>query len=51
MLTVQFHPNWPHGAHELGPELTPYLLGAAVRKHAPQAIKYVWHCLARFGRH
>ncbi|HWD83434.1 MAG TPA: DUF3626 domain-containing protein [Kribbella sp.] len=35
-------------AYELGQELTPYLLGGA--KHPPQAIKYVWHCLARYGR-
>jgi hypothetical protein len=38
-------------ACQLAPELTPYLLGAAARKHPPQAIKYVWHYLARFGRH
>ncbi|HZX05467.1 DUF3626 domain-containing protein [Kribbella sp.] len=37
-------------AQELGPELTPHLLGEAARNHPPQAIKYVWHCLARFGR-
>ncbi|NUR98571.1 MAG: DUF3626 domain-containing protein [Kribbellaceae bacterium] len=35
-------------AHEFGPELTPYLLGGA--KCPPQAIKYMWHCLARYGR-
>ncbi|WP_427893175.1 DUF3626 domain-containing protein [Kribbella sp. GL6] len=37
-------------AQQLGPELTPYLLGNAAREHPPQAIKYVWHCLARYGR-
>ncbi|MFF0267996.1 DUF3626 domain-containing protein [Kribbella sp. NPDC004536] len=35
-------------AHQLGDELTPYLLGGATCP--PQAIKYVWHCLARYGR-
>ncbi|GAA1597204.1 MULTISPECIES: DUF3626 domain-containing protein [Kribbella] len=37
-------------AREIGTELTPYLLGEAARGHPPQAIKYVWHCLARYGR-
>ncbi|MEU8222374.1 hypothetical protein [Kribbella sp. NPDC048915] len=32
--------------------LTPERLGIAARSgsHKPQAIKYVWHCLARYGR-
>jgi len=39
-------------AYSLGPELTPDLLGAEARSgvHPAQSIKYVWHCLARFGR-
>lgn len=39
-------------ARHLGDELTPALLGAAQRsgRHDPQAIKWLWHCLARFGR-
>ncbi|HEY9337596.1 MAG TPA: DUF3626 domain-containing protein [Kribbella sp.] len=39
-------------ACSLGPELTPDLLGAEARSgvHPAQSIKYVWHCLARFGR-
>ncbi|MET9273295.1 DUF3626 domain-containing protein [Kribbella sp. NPDC003557] len=39
-------------ARSLGPELTPDLLGVAARSglHPAQPIKYVWHCLARFGR-
>ncbi|MGZ0145698.1 DUF3626 domain-containing protein [Kribbella sp. WER1] len=37
-------------ARSLGGELTPYVLGEAARDHPPQAIKYVWHCLARYGR-
>jgi hypothetical protein len=37
-------------ARSLGPELTPQLLGQAVRKHPAQSVKQVWHCLARFGR-
>ncbi|MGW6195087.1 DUF3626 domain-containing protein [Kribbella sp. NPDC055110] len=35
---------------ELTPELTPDLLGRAARDHPAQAIKYVWHYLARYGR-
>jgi hypothetical protein len=40
-------------ARQLGDELTPELLGAAARSalHPPQSIKYVWHYLARYGRH
>jgi hypothetical protein len=37
-------------AQTLGPELTPDLLGRAARDHPAQAIKYVWHYLARYGR-
>jgi hypothetical protein len=39
-------------AGSLGPELTPELLGRAARsgEYPAQSIKYVWHCLARFGR-
>ncbi|HEY3560477.1 MAG TPA: DUF3626 domain-containing protein [Kribbella sp.] len=37
-------------ARKLGDELTPHVLGAAARRHPAQQIKYVWHCLARFGR-
>ncbi|NIK59616.1 DUF3626 domain-containing protein [Kribbella shirazensis] len=39
-------------ACQLGAELTPEVLGAAARSgiHPAQAIKYVWHYLARFGR-
>lgn len=39
-------------ARSLGDELTPRVLGDALRRgqHEPQAIKRVWHCLARFGR-
>lgn len=39
-------------ARSLGVELTPRVLGEATRsgQHDPQAIKRVWHCLARFGR-
>ncbi|GAA1131385.1 DUF3626 domain-containing protein [Kribbella jejuensis] len=35
-------------AHQFGPVLTPYRLGGATCP--PQAVKYVWHCLARYGR-
>ncbi|WP_207208147.1 DUF3626 domain-containing protein [Nocardioides glacieisoli] len=39
-------------ARELGREVTPALLGAAQRSghHDPQAVKWLWHCMARFGR-
>lgn len=39
-------------ARELGGDLTPARLGAAERsgRHDPQAVKWLWHCLARFGR-
>lgn len=39
-------------AESLGPLLTPAVLGAAARTgaHDPQALKRVWHLLARFGR-
>lgn len=39
-------------ARELGGEVTPALLGAAQRsgRHDSQAVKWLWHCLARFGR-
>lgn len=40
-------------ARRLGGEITPARLGAAQRSgdHDPQAVKWLWHCLARFGRH
>lgn len=40
-------------ARLLGGEITPARLGEASRsgEHDPQAIKWLWHCLARFGRH
>lgn len=39
-------------ARSLGDVLTPDLIGAAARsgRHDPQALKRVWHLLARFGR-
>ncbi|MDW3214229.1 MAG: DUF3626 domain-containing protein [Ilumatobacteraceae bacterium] len=39
-------------ARVLGGEITPARLAAASRSgdHDPQAIKWLWHCLARFGR-
>jgi len=39
-------------AQLLGDELTPDMLGAAARsaRYDPQALKRVWHLLARFGR-
>ena len=39
-------------ARLLGGEITPARLAEASRsaKHDPQAIKWLWHCLARFGR-
>ncbi|WP_110205501.1 DUF3626 domain-containing protein [Nocardioides daejeonensis] len=39
-------------ARLLGDDLTPRIVGDAARTgaHPPQAIKQVWHCLARFGR-
>jgi len=39
-------------ARSLGDELTPALVGRAARsgRHDLQALKRVWHCLARFGR-
>ena len=39
-------------ARSLGPALTPRVVGDAARAgiHPAQAIKQVWHCLARFGR-
>ncbi|MFC4138803.1 MULTISPECIES: DUF3626 domain-containing protein [unclassified Microbacterium] len=39
-------------ARELGVELTPEVVGAAVRsgRHDPQTLKRVWHLLARYGR-
>lgn len=37
-------------ARQIGAELTPHVLGAAARRYPAQQIKYVWHCLARFGR-
>ncbi len=36
-------------ARQLGDNLTPRLLGDS-GAHPPQAVKQVWHCLARFGR-
>lgn len=39
-------------AHQIGGEITPARLAAAARTgdHDPQAIKWLWHCLARYGR-
>ena len=39
-------------AEPAGGVLTPAVLGEAARsgRHDPQAVKRVWHCLARFGR-
>lgn len=39
-------------ALKLGGEITPARLAAASRsgRHDPQAIKWLWHCLARYGR-
>lgn len=39
-------------ARLIGGEITPARLAAASRSgdHDPQAIKWLWHCLARFGR-
>lgn len=39
-------------ARVLGGEVTPALLAAASRTgdHDPQAVKWLWHCVARFGR-
>ena len=39
-------------ARALGGEINPVKLAAASRSgnHDPQAIKWLWHCLARFGR-
>jgi hypothetical protein len=39
-------------ARSLGGDLTPARLAAAARSgdHDPQALKWLWHCLARFGR-
>lgn len=34
----------------LGGEITPARLAAASRTADPQAVKWLWHCLARFGR-
>jgi len=39
-------------ARLLGGEITPARLASASRSgdHDPQAVKWLWHCLARFGR-
>ncbi|MET3806665.1 hypothetical protein ABIB25_003685 [Nakamurella sp. UYEF19] len=39
-------------ALELGGEITPAKLAAASRSevHSAQAVKWLWHCLARYGR-
>lgn len=39
-------------ARRLGGDVTPARLGEAERsgEHDPQAVKWLWHCLARFGR-
>lgn len=39
-------------AQQLGGEVTPARLAAVARSgaHDPQAVKWLWHCLARFGR-
>lgn len=40
-------------AHQLGGEITPARLGDASRSSEidAQALKWLWHCVARFGRH
>jgi hypothetical protein len=45
-------PEYVALAQSLGPTLTPAVVGAAARSgsHDPQAVKRVWHLLARFGR-
>lgn len=37
-------------AQAIGGEITPSRLAAASRTADPQAVKWLWHCLARFGR-
>lgn len=37
-------------AQALGGEITPARLAAASRTTDPQAAKWLWHCMARFGR-
>ena len=39
-------------ARTLGGEVTPARLAAAARSgdYPPQSVKWLWHCLARFGR-
>ncbi len=39
-------------AMALGATITPARLGEVmrVREHDPQAVTWLWHCLARFGR-
>jgi hypothetical protein len=37
-------------ARALGGEITPAGLGAASRTADPQALKWLWHCTARYGR-
>jgi hypothetical protein len=37
-------------ARSLGEVLTPAVVTAALAAHPPQAVKHVWHLLARFGR-
>jgi hypothetical protein len=39
-------------ARRLGGEVTPARLAVAARSgdHDPQAVKWLWHCMARFGR-
>lgn len=41
-----------HLARRLGEEITPARLAEAARSgdHDPQAVKWLWHCLPRFGR-
>lgn len=39
-------------ASRLGGEITPARLAVAARSgdHDPQAVKWLWHCMAQFGR-
>ncbi len=39
-------------ARRLGGSLTPACVAAVQRRgeHDPQAVKWLWHCMARFGR-
>lgn len=53
MIELQYRGPVPvQLASLLGGEITPARLAAASRSgvHDPQAVKWLWHCLARFGR-